>query len=250
MILLAGLALGGAWVPDPGATYLKLEGSGFEGAQHDLGVAVYGEAGVLPGLGLEARLPWTAAWRDGPGYAYRWSGVGDVQAGARARLPWGTGAVTAGVKVPAYRPVDEARWGALADRFPRPGDGQVDVDLRLDAGRSVALGGGWGWAQAGLGWRFRAGEPADGALGRAQVGWSLPAGGARPELRWVAFDADGVLALDRATRQGLGLGLVTAVGLAPGLDLELRAAGIPVGTDPGYGGALALAWTREGHRRP
>lgn len=80
-----------------------------------------------------------------------------MQAGARARLPWGTSACTAAVKLPAYRPVDEARWGALADRFPHPGDGQVDVDLRLDAGRSFALGGGWGWAQAGLGWRFRTG---------------------------------------------------------------------------------------------
>lgn len=64
----------------------------------------------------------------------------------------------------------------------------------------------------------------------------------------MAVDADGVVALDPGTRQGLGLGLVTAVGLARGFDLELRAAGVPVGTDPGYGGALAVAWSREGRR--
>lgn len=247
MMLGLSLAWAGAWVPEPGGTYLKAELAGFEGAQRDLGVALYGEAGVLPGVAVLGRLPWQASTREGPGYDYRRTAFGDVQAGAAVRVPFGVTAASLVARIPAWRDLDDSRFGALTDRFPRPGDGQVDLDAKVETGVSTPLGGGYGWGQAGLGWRFRFEAPADSLLVRAQAGWTLP-GTPRPSLRWVAVDAEGVtpLVATETTRRGLSLGGVTAVGLARGLDLELRLAGMPLGTDRGWGGSVGLAWTREG----
>ena len=152
MVWLVATAWAGAWVQDPGHGYGKVGGSVFQGAEASYaGVGIYAEVGLPAGFQALVSVPLGVGTQPRGGVVYRRWAAGDARVGvARRLLPTVSASFLA--KIPLYGDPDLAAYGALAERFPRPGDGQVDLDLRVDGGRSLRLGGVDGWAQGGVGW--------------------------------------------------------------------------------------------------
>ncbi len=206
MVWLVAAAWAGAWVDDAGHGYAKVGGGVFQGEGFRYaGVGIYAEVGLPAGLGVVASVPVGVGAETRGGVVYRRWAAGDARFGVTRRL---LPAVSASVlaKVPLYGDGELAAYGALAERFPRPGDGQVDLDLRVDGGRSLRIGGIDGWAQGGVGWRHRDGTPTDGILASGEIGLGGPG--------FAVLRASAVVnpVPDRDTRQGLTLGVGAGVG--------------------------------------
>lgn len=235
MTLLLSLAVAGPWIAGPGHGYAKLGGSRFVATDFDQpGVgtlpadyvgwtsALTVQAGLFPGGQLELSAPWVAGRTEDGLQEYRSSGPGDLRVGLGLDLPrieW-PASLTLAARVPLYE------QSAVPAGYPLLGDENVDLDLLVSLGHSLALGPGWAWAAAEVGWRQRLGwapsghrSPLDlvgGLPYRLQVGWG-------PQRGWGQLTASGhlnaVASDDSRTWHQLGAGV--ALPLPRGLHLEL-----------------------------
>lgn len=131
-------------------------------------------------------------------------------------------------------------FGPHATRFPSPGDGQVDLDARLDVGASLGWQG--AWLQGSVGYRHRLEDPVDG------VPWSVQFGLAPKQAGWVGVEASGVFNVveDADTRAWTRVGAFGAVKVGRALALEAFFGAIPwaTATRTGLGGGVGVSWNR------
>lgn len=270
-------AQAGAWTREAGGAYTKLAIDAYQGADYQdpltgldtdlryrgVQTSMYGEFGLVKAWPVQLMLQvpvvgGTLFFEDarlaGGGQARASSlRVGDGRAGAQVALTR-TGlrlALSSQVKVPLYDPdTIGADYPGYEGWFPRPGDGQVDVDGLMVVGSAIP--GTRAWLEGAAGWRHRTEawvgwDPGpvslvDGVLFRASGGVGIGRFGAQLGL-------DGLVnpRTDAWTRQGISAGLSGWAQLGKGLSLEARLA-VDVWADAaprGGGGGLALSWTRE-----
>lgn len=266
MSLLLALAVpaatAGAWIKEPGAFYLKGGLGHFAGreataeasvplAYRDLSASLYGEVGLPAALQLSGTLPWVLAENADQGRRYVALSGGDAELSLARRLTGGkvVSAVAAGGRLPLYGDRTQARaqdFAGWADRFPVPGDGTVDLDLRVEVGGSLPRG---LWTQGAVGYRHRLGPWVDGATWSAQLGWSPSVQGRG--LGWLGIDGGGVHNLPGAdpvaaaeTRQWARVGGFLAARVAEGVHVEAWGGAIPWAraSRPGASGGLGLSW--------
>lgn len=255
--LLVPVALAGAWVRDPGDVYAKAGVSAFVGGEapdapmaaaidyRDAQANFYAEVGLPWQLQLTGYAPWVVAENRYDALHYVAMSGGDAEVGLSRSLLRGPLALTVGVgaKLPMYSDRSSQRaeaFGAHATRFPVPGDGQADVDARIDAGASLGWQG--AWAQGSVGYRHRFGDPVDG------VPWSAQVGLAPSHVGWVGVESSGIVnvAADAGTRSWTRFGAFGAVKAGPSLAVEAFFGVIPwaTATRTGLGGGLGLSWNR------
>lgn len=238
MWLVVATAWAGAWVPAPGHGYAKLGGGAAIGAESRwTGLSAYVEVGLPAGFALVASAPVGVSAAAQGGVVYRRWAVGDATVGLSRRvLP--TASVSVVAKIPGYGDGPLAAYGTLAPRFPQPGDGQVDLDLRADVGRSLRIGAADGWVQVGGGWRHRDGPPVDGVLASAELGVNGP-GFAVVRASAVVNpvpDAD----TDQWLKLGVGVGVGTRTRVEGWIDDTRLASPTARGTSAGLG--LSYTW--------
>lgn len=256
--LLAAPALAGAWVRDPGDVYAKAGVGAFVGGEapdepmsaaveyRDAQASVYAEVGLPWRLQLAGYAPWIVAENRYDSLQYLAMSGGDAQLVLSRALLRGPLALSLGVgaKLPLYADRAQARaaaFGAHATRFPSPGDGQVDLDAKLDAGASLGWQG--AWLQGSVGYRHRLDDLVDG------VPWSLQVGLAPKQAGWVGVEASGVVNVvdDPDTRAWTRLGAFGAVKVGPALAVEAFFGAIPwaTATRTGLGGGVGVSWNRR-----
>lgn len=235
LLLVAG-AWAGAWVHAPGHGYTKLGASVFEGAAGSWrGLSGFAEVGLPAGFQLTLAAPVGVGTQVVGGIPYRRWAAGDGELGlSRRLLP--AASVSVFVHVPLYGDAVLADRGSLAERYPDPGDGVVDVDLRVDAGHALRLGASDGWVQAGLGWRHRDGAPVDGVIGGAELGVGGPG--------FVLLRARAVVNVvaDPDTREGLTLGVGAGVGVGVRVEGWIEDTRLATPAARGTGAGLGISW--------
>lgn len=255
--VLCGAAFAGPWVRDPGGVYAKAGLSTFVGGEapdepmaanvdyRDAQATLYAEVGLPWRLQLTGYAPWVVAENRYDALQYVAMSGGDAELGLSRALLSGPVALSVGLgaKLPLYADRATERttaFGAHATRFPSPGDGQVDLDARLDAGASLGWQG--AWVQASVGYRHRLGDFVDG------VPWSAQVGLAPRQAGWVGVEASGIVntVADADTRAWTRIGAFGAVKLGPALAVEAFFGAIPwaEATRSGLGGGLGLSWNR------
>ncbi len=268
LALLSSAALAGPWIREPGSSYAKAAVGSFSGAEatetttgggqlaplayQDLSLSLYGELGLPWGLQVTGYLPYVLARNDDEQAGYVSYSGGDAELGLSRRLLASPVALALGAvaKIPTYGDRADLRaegFGAYATRFPEPGDGQVDLDLRLELGASIPSGRWGAWAQGWVGYRHRLGEFVDGVPWSAQLG-AAPTGASGEKIGWAGVEASGVrnLSPDVNTRTWTRIGAFGALNLRHGLAVEAWGGLIPLATASrtGGGGGLGLSWTR------
>jgi hypothetical protein len=274
---LAAAARAGAWTREAGGVYAKLAVDAYGGGDYqdpltgldtDLRyrggqVGLYGEVGLLRAWPVQVvvQVPVVAGTlffedaRLAGGGEARASSVraGDGRLGVQAAVSDQRVkvAVAGLVKVPLYdSDAIGAGYPGYEGWFPRPGDGQVDVD------GLVLVGGGIpdtrAWVEGAAGWRHRTEawvgwdpgpvELVDGVLFRASAG-------VRAGRVGLQLGVEGLVnpQADPWSRQGISAGPSGWVTLGHGLALEARfSADLWTDAAPrGVGGGLGLSWTRE-----
>jgi len=161
MWLVAGLAHAGAWVPDPGAYYLKFgwrdldtsrqfDANGDEVAAvnfQESSLDMYGEWGLAKRLGLWSSLAYKRVETD----LEKNDGFGDLEVGLRYSLfngPAGQFSAGASVKLPYLYDEDDPL---------RLGNGQEDFELRMQYGKGFRFA----YTGAEVGYRWRLEDPSD-----------------------------------------------------------------------------------------
>ena len=193
LVLLSAFAIGGAWVPEKGSTYLKLgfrdldtdtvfdaSGSQADGFFEERAVDFYGELGIGHRLGL-----WTAlSHKRIENEDQKASGLSDIELGLRYRMKKGEfGVLSLGstVKLPYLYDEDDAF---------RLGNGQEDLELRLLYGKGLGIF----YVGAEAGYRWRTEDPSDEWRYLLEVGGSL---------EWFYFRSklDGIESVDNGALQ-------------------------------------------------
>lgn len=257
LLLLVTAAHAGAWIRDPGAVYSKVGVGHFAGQEsggaavelgyRDLQASFYGEVGLPAALQLSTYVPYVLAQNRDEVRGYLAASPGDAELQLARRLTKGkvNSSVTLGGRFPLYPDRSEERAEAFAgwaDRFPEPGDGTVDLDLKVEAGASLGRG---VWTQGGAGYRHRFGPWVDGVPWSVQLGW-----GPRVQERslgWIGVESAGIVNVqaDELTRSWTRFGGFLAANLGGGLHAEGWGGVIPwaQASRPGASVGLGLSWT-------
>ncbi len=256
-LLLVAPAFAGAWVREAGDVYAKAGVGSFIGgeapeepmaeavAYRDIQASLYAEVGLPLRFQLAGYAPWVLAENQREDIHYVGLSGGDAELLLSRAILEGpvvlSGAI--GAKLPLYEDRTQARvdaFGAHGSRFPAPGDGQVDLDARLDVGAGLGWQG--AWVQASAGYRHRLEDPVDGVI------WSAQLGLAPKQAGWVGVEASGVVTVedDAETREWTRLGAFGAVKLGPTLAVEAYFGAIPwaEATRTGMGGGVGVSWNR------
>jgi hypothetical protein len=215
----------------------------------DLSLGVYAEAGLPWDLQATLWLPYVLARNSDDQASFYSYSLGDAELGVARQLihsPLAL-AIAVAAKVPLYPDRSSLRVkeaGGYATRFPTPGDGQVDVDIRLDAGYQLPFG---GWLQGQLGYRYRFGDYLNGLPWLVQLG-GAPTLASGWNLGWVGIEFSGVAGFkeDAISKSWLRIGGFFAIKLTTALAVELWGGVIPVAnaSRTGGGGGLGLSWQR------
>ncbi|MBM4369958.1 MAG: hypothetical protein FJ102_27360 [Deltaproteobacteria bacterium] len=261
ILLAADLAAAGPWLRDAGSAYVKGAVGGFAGldgeagameapvSYRDASASLYGELGLPWSMQASAYAPYVIAVNQRPEAAYASFGAGDAELLVSRQIIREPLALSLGVgaKLPLYadRAGDrEDAYGAAASRFPEAGDGQVDIEARLEAGRSFRVGRVPGWVQASGAYRHRTGDFVDGVPWSAQLGLSPRRGD--ESGGWAGVEASGVVNVvdDAHTRSWTRLGAFGAVRLDGAWAIEAWAGVIPwaSASQRGAGGGVGLSY--------
>lgn len=264
LALLSFSAHAGPWVREWGGVYAKASVGGFAGAEaqaeaaapaleySELSTSVYFEAGLPLGLGIAAYLPYLYATNDDGLARYVAFTPGDADFALSRWILRGPVALsgTFAAKVPLYPSVADERlsaYGGYATRFPEAGDGQVDLDGRLDLGVGFPLRDWQGWTQASLGYRYRFGDFVDGVPWSVQLGFS-PQGKQGASLGWVGVDSAGIVNVtqDALTKSWTKVGIFGAVRVHKEFSVETWASIIPIAaaSRTGWGGGVGVSYQR------
>lgn len=245
-------ALASPWVRPQGSFYAKIAAGQFVGERrHATSASLYGELGLPARLGLTVTVPWARSVAADSRFSYINRDLGDLEiALSRALIQRGFAlSASAGVRAPLYpdRGADrQAAWGSLAEAFPAPGDGTVDLDGRLELGHGLAWGTWGGWAEASAGYRHRLGAPVDSLTGGLRAG--LVPRAQDHELGWIGVELAGVapLVADPNTRSWLRAGAYASARLTPLLRVELGGGVTPIAhvASPGWDLSLGLSVQR------
>lgn len=258
ILLLCTLeAQGGAWVREAGGVYAKAGLGHFSGSEvetaavelgyRDLQASIYGELGLPVALQLSFYVPYVLAENRDAVRGYLAASPGDGELALSRRLSQGkvASALSLGGRFPLYPDRGDERaqaFGGWADRFPEPGDGTVDLDLKADVGASLGRG---VWTQGSAGYRHRFGPWVDGLPWMVQLGWA-PSRQER-SLGWLGVESAGLVNLeeDELTRSWTRLGGFLAVNLGRGLHAEGWGGAIPwaQASRPGASVGMGLSWT-------
>lgn len=253
-LLLPSVALAGPWTKNFGEAYAKLGAdyyvplSYYDPALDNAGTffgqtySAYAEVGVLPWHPVQlgvlipyqiSRLSFEPDTGFAPGLARATTArFGDLRATLQVAILHSTVQLAAAceVKVPMYHndTVGDG-FGAWADRFPRVGDGQVDVTPMVLIGGSIPKSP--VWLEGTVGYRVRT---------EAFIGWDIDAVlvdsvvfratiGAHVDRAYIMVQLDGNknVAVDEVSREGVALGPALLLDLYKGLAWELRFAGEP-----------------------
>ncbi len=274
--LLTSTAQAGPWTREPGRWYFKLAQGLFvaEGFRDSNGTFIsdttyrgwntsaYGEVGVVDGVQAQLYVPFTIGENDFDSdsilrlstpceggrlaLSTQRRTFGDALVGAQWSTPWLSlpHAVRVNAKLPLYS-VGEPK-GLCGDLFPQPGDGQVDLDLWLSAGDSIADGELYLYGE--LGHRFRTelyfGEDmgqafADTFLAFGQIGWQLLEGSfLMLNLNYaLPYEDDGI------TKGSLTLGPAFYLGVGDGFAVEAALDFTPWARNSAEGRSGSIYWT-------
>lgn len=268
VVLSISSALAGAWVRDAGGAYVKLGTGTFSGAERagavnegvqsaplayrDLSASLYAEVGLPAGFQASGYVPYVLAANDDGTARFQSFSGGDAEISVARRVLDApvAAALTALAKVPLYGDRDGLRverYGAYGARFPTPGDGQVDLDARLELGASLPAGRAGIWVQGWAGYRHRFGDYVDGVQWSVQLGSAPVVNGGR-RLGWLGLEASGIVnpVDDPTTKSWTRFGAFAAVDLSRGLAFEAWGGVIPIAraARAGAGGGVAVSWTR------
>ncbi len=271
--LCAAFAAGasaGPWIKAPGEAFVKgglthysAEDSFNQG--RDTGMAytgqtfnVYGEVGLVEGLQAVVDLPVVMGVNtSAAGVRYTNQSLGDLRleldGALLPELPLAIGVET---KIPLYTPIGRQGPGDPAADFPRsrinfpdPGDGNVDMTLKLLTGLSLHPTPAWVTAE--LGYRARFGGFVDGLTASLGAGWfvwpeHVALGLYGNALVNLGQDADPALRSTKQFTYVQAFVLITAAPLADDLSLTLSAGAVVQadntsrGTDLGLGVSYAF----------
>jgi hypothetical protein len=274
--LSASTALAGPWTREPGRWYVKLaqglfRAEGFRDSSGafvqdttytGLSTSLYGELGLIERLHGQLYLPFVVGInefdRDAPvrlatpcaegrlASSTSRRSLGDAQLAAQwhPALLAVPHAVRAVAKLPLYDLTQPG--GPCGPLYPQPGDGQLDFDLWLSAGDSLAGGELFVFVEAGH--RFRSelylGEDVgqrfgDTFLSFAQAGWRF----GRGAFLMLNLNLALPYGADAVTRGWFTLGPSVFFPVGRGVALELAADATPWARNSGAGQADSLYWT-------
>lgn len=227
------LARAGAWTPKEGTSYNKLSVNSFSSESFygaapanfrkftDRNLTYYFEYGLRDDVALYGSVPYKRLnSTDTTGARQRNTGVGDIDLGLRFRHASGPTVVSSSwlIKAPyAYRENDPVALG----------NGQTDLEFRLQLGRSLGKAGYLG-AEAGL--RKRYGAPAD------EFRYLLEYGGDITSRVYARTKLDGIQGLGNSDRRAVSPG-------NPTLNLEFDLAKVELTGGVRLGPSLAAEFT-------